>query len=34
MGDQIIVMRDGEISSSFDLHKEQPTSLDLLEKMV
>jgi ribose transport system ATP-binding protein len=34
MGDQIVVMRDGEVSSVFDLHKEQPTSLDLLEKMV
>lgn len=34
MGDQIVVMKDGAVSSVFDLHEEQPTSLDLLEKMV
>lgn len=34
MGDQIVVMKDGQVSSVFDLHKEQPSSLDLLEKMV
>lgn len=34
MGDQIVVMKDGVVSSVFDLHEQQPTSLDLLEKMV
>jgi ribose transport system ATP-binding protein len=34
MGDQIVVMKDGNVSSVFDLHEQQPTSLDLLEKMV
>jgi ribose transport system ATP-binding protein len=34
MGDQIVVMRDGEVTAVHDLHTEQPTSLDLLEKML
>lgn len=34
MADRVIVMRDGEISGTYDLNKEQPTTLDLLEKMV
>lgn len=34
MADQILVMRDGEVSAFFDLHVDQPTSLDLVEKMV
>ncbi|MDO9378118.1 MAG: sugar ABC transporter ATP-binding protein [Nocardioidaceae bacterium] len=34
MGDDILVMRDGEVTGRFDLSTEAPTSLDLLEKMV
>ncbi len=34
MGDNIIVMRDGEITARFDLTVDTPTTLDLLEKMV
>jgi ribose transport system ATP-binding protein len=34
MADRIIVMRDGEISGLYDLHVDQPSTLDLLEKMV
>lgn len=34
MGDQIVVMRDGEVTAVYDLHNDQPTSLDLLEKML
>lgn len=34
MADQILVMRDGEVSAYFDLHVDQPTSLNLVEKMV
>lgn len=34
MADRVIVMRDGEISGTYDLSQEQPTTLDLLEKMV
>ncbi|AMM30852.1 Ribose ABC transport system, ATP-binding protein RbsA [Sinomonas atrocyanea] len=34
MGDDVLVMRDGEITGSFDLSVESPTALDLLEKMV
>ena len=34
MGDEIIVMRDGEVTAHFDLSVESPTSLQLLEKMV
>lgn len=34
MGDDILVMRDGEVTARFDLSVESPTSLDLLEKMV
>ena len=34
LGDEIIVMRDGEITARFDLSRERPTTLDLLEKMV
>jgi ribose transport system ATP-binding protein len=34
LGDEIIVMRDGEISARFDLANDAPTTLDLLEKMV
>lgn len=34
MADEILVMRDGEITARFDLSVDAPTSLDLLEKMV
>jgi ribose transport system ATP-binding protein len=34
MGDEILVMRDGEVTARFDLAVEAPTSIDLLEKMV
>lgn len=34
MGDEILVMRDGEVTARFDLSVEAPTSIDLLEKMV
>jgi ribose transport system ATP-binding protein len=34
MADEIVVMRDGEITARFDLSVDSPTSLDLLEKMV
>ncbi|SDQ61926.1 sugar ABC transporter ATP-binding protein [Quadrisphaera sp. DSM 44207] len=34
MSDEILVMRDGEVTARFDLSVERPTSLDLLEKMV
>jgi ribose transport system ATP-binding protein len=34
MGDDILVMRDGEVTARFDLSVDTPTSLDLLEKMV
>lgn len=34
MADEIIVMRDGDITARFDLSVDSPTSLDLLEKMV
>ncbi len=34
MGDEILVMRDGEVTAHFDVAADAPTSLDLLEKMV
>jgi ribose transport system ATP-binding protein len=34
MGDEILVMRDGEVTARFDLSVDSPTSLDLVEKMV
>ncbi|TXR52657.1 sugar ABC transporter ATP-binding protein [Quadrisphaera setariae] len=34
LGDEIIVMRDGEVTARFDTSVETPTALDLLEKMV
>lgn len=34
MGDEILVMRDGEVTARFDTSRETPTSLDLLERMV
>jgi ribose transport system ATP-binding protein len=34
MGDEILVMRDGEVTARFDLSTETPTAIDLLEKMV
>ena len=34
MGDDIIVMRDGVISGSYDVAIDDPSTLDLLEKMV
>jgi ribose transport system ATP-binding protein len=34
MGDEILVMRDGEVTARFDLSVEAPTAIDLLEKMV
>ena len=34
MGDEILVMRDGEVTAHYDLSAESPTSLQLLEKMV
>ncbi|GGM00790.1 sugar ABC transporter ATP-binding protein [Nakamurella endophytica] len=33
-GDEILVMRDGEVTARFDAGRDNPTSLDLLEKMV
>jgi ribose transport system ATP-binding protein len=33
-GDDILVMRDGEITARFDVDRDNPTTLDLLEKMV
>jgi ribose transport system ATP-binding protein len=34
LGDEIVVMRDGEVTARFDMSKDNPTTLDLLEKMV
>ncbi|WP_111765801.1 sugar ABC transporter ATP-binding protein [Nakamurella deserti] len=34
MGDDVLVLRDGEVTARFDLTKDTPTTLDLLEKMV
>ena len=34
MGDDILVMRDGEVTARFDLTVDTPTTLDLLERMV
>ena len=34
MADEILVMRDGEVTARFDLSIDSPTTLDLLEKMV
>ena len=34
LGHEIIVMRDGAISARFDMAEDDPTTLDLLEKMV
>jgi hypothetical protein len=34
IADQIIVMKDGQVAGSFDLHVDHPSTLDLLEKMV
>lgn len=34
LGHEVIVMRDGEISARFDRTEDDPTTLDLLEKMV
>jgi ribose transport system ATP-binding protein len=34
MGDEILVMRDGEVTARFDLSVEAPTAIDLLGKMV
>ena len=34
MADEILVMRDGEVTARFDLAVEAPTALNLLEKMV
>lgn len=34
MGDDVLVLRDGEVTARFDLTQETPTTLDLLEKMV
>ena len=34
LGDEILVMRDGYVTARFDMARENPTSLDLLEKMV
>lgn len=33
-GDDILVMRDGEVTARFDVGLDNPTTLDLLEKMV
>ena len=33
-GDDILVMRDGEVTARFDVGQDNPTSLNLLEKMV
>ena len=34
MGDEVLVMRDGEVTSSFDMAVQSPSTLDLLERMV
>ncbi|MFB9375924.1 sugar ABC transporter ATP-binding protein [Kineococcus gynurae] len=34
MGDEVVVMRDGEITTRFDLATDNPSTLDLLERMV
>jgi ribose transport system ATP-binding protein len=34
MSDEILVMRDGEVTARFDLSVEAPTAIDLIEKMV
>ena len=34
MGDDIIVMRDGEAAAHYDLVAENPSTLDLLERML
>jgi len=34
LGDEILVMRDGEVTARFDRARDRPTTLDLLEKMV
>ena len=34
MGDEILVMRDGEVTARFDTAEQTPTALDLLERMV
>ncbi|MBM9465956.1 sugar ABC transporter ATP-binding protein [Nakamurella leprariae] len=34
MGDDILVMRDGDVTARFDLSVDTPTTLDLLERMV
>jgi len=34
MADEIIVMRDGEVTAHFDMNVDDPSTLDLLEKMV
>jgi ribose transport system ATP-binding protein len=34
LGDEILVMRDGEVTARFDVATDAPTSLDLLERMV
>jgi ribose transport system ATP-binding protein len=33
-GDDILVMRDGEVTARFDVGRDNPSSLDLLERMV
>lgn len=34
MGDEVVVMRDGEIAARYDLTVEDPSTLDLLERML
>jgi len=34
MADEILVMRDGEVTAHFDMSSDDPSTLDLLEKMV
>lgn len=34
LGHEVIVMRDGEITARFDMGRDNPTTLDLLEKML
>jgi ribose transport system ATP-binding protein len=34
LGHEVIVMRDGAVSARFDMAQDNPTTLDLLEKMV
>ncbi|NBX24223.1 MAG: sugar ABC transporter ATP-binding protein, partial [Microbacteriaceae bacterium] len=34
MGDDVVVMRDGVISATYDLSVDNPSTLDLLERMV